>query len=159
MHLTTAATLPGFNGQIDCETTTVGVNGALDCLKKDDIIIPLNTRAGTPLATHNPVYTNLYRVKKIGREPATWAGATERDRHQILLDYSLNFNFQYKAAQSDPVDSSANIYKFYPPAAANQYHYAGECSNRGICNTKTGLCQCFPGYSEDNCGVVNAISN
>lgn len=166
LHLTQtlASPLPGFVGQIDCETTVVGVNGAKDCLKKDDYVIALstqNTNTANNALNRNPVYTNLYKVKKISREPfADNLITTEAQRHQLVLDYSLNYNFHYAGvAQTNAADSSANIYKFYPPAAAKQYHYAGECSHRGLCNTKTGLCQCFPGYSEDNCGVVNAISN
>ena len=30
-----------------------------------------------------------------------------------------------------------------------------DCSNRGICNYRTGLCTCFPGSWGDNCAQVS----
>jgi len=161
LFLTTAAASGSYNGQIDCETTTVGVNGALDCIKKDDHVIVIATQNDdeTVNAARNPVYVNMYKVKKISREPKVWDSDTEDMRQQILLDYGMNSEFLYLTGNAAPTDSSASVYKFYPPALANQYHYVGECSLRGLCNAKTGLCQCFPGYSEDNCAAVNAISN
>lgn len=161
LYLTTAAASGSYNGQIDCETTTVGVNGALDCIKKDDHVIVLATQNADASvnAARNPVYVNMYKVKKISREPKVLDSDTEAMRQQIVLDYGMNSDFLYLSGNAAPTDSSASVYKFYPPALANQYHYVGECSLRGLCNAKTGLCQCFPGYSEDNCAAVNAISN
>lgn len=37
-----------------------------------------------------------------------------------------------------------------PNYAGNQHNYA-ECSNQGICNTETGECECFPGYTGAGC--------
>lgn len=33
----------------------------------------------------------------------------------------------------------------------NEAHFYGECSNKGVCNRATGLCQCFPGYEGEGC--------
>jgi hypothetical protein len=157
-------TSDAYTGAIDCETTVIGSGGALDCIKKDDFVMLLNTQNDVQAAASNPVYPNLYQVKKISREAKTHdfipnLPDSEAVRRRLVLDYSLNFNHQWAGGNANPLDTAAQVYKFYPPPLANQYHYAGECSHRGICNTKSGLCQCFPGYSEDNCGVVNAISN
>jgi len=162
LFLTTSAPSGGYNGQIDCETTTVGTSGALDCIKKDDHVIVLatqNTDAANENADRNPVYVNMYKVKKISTEPKVLDSDDAATRQQIVLDYGMNSEFLYHGGNGVATDSSASVYKFYPPALANQYRYVGECSLRGLCNAKTGLCQCFPGYSEDNCAAVNAISN
>lgn len=37
-------------------------------------------------------------------------------------------------------------------ASGNKCHV--ECSNRGLCNTATGVCKCFDGYIGVNCGSL-----
>mmetsp|Transcript_25885 Transcript_25885/g.57316 ORF Transcript_25885/g.57316 Transcript_25885/m.57316 type:complete len:736 (+) Transcript_25885:55-2262(+) len=159
--------LPDFNGQVDCETAKAGVNGALDCLSKNDYVMVLSTASNVHNADDlaaNPVYPNIYQVKKISREDKSNDVTpvdvdSEMIRNQIVLDYSMNANFVWDGGNAVTTDTAAVMYKFYPPAAAEAYTYAGECSMRGLCNADTGLCACFPGYSSDNCGKVNSLSN
>jgi hypothetical protein len=245
----------GFVGQIDCETNKAGVNGALDCVEKGDMVMFINlgikdpkdgldpsdptatsnsgagasdsaalsslyqpsaasgyelrdslqkgltqgkcfsgtTATGVSYAAtsnlcpmsgaykptaaslmSNPVYPNIYTVEKIGRNPKDYSLIGDRDpsgdafkesmRHTATLDFALNGRFlhypNYKAYQSGSFlgaipASSATIYKFHPPTG---YNYVGECSNRGVCNSATGVCQCFSGYTGDNCGAVNSLA-
>jgi hypothetical protein len=35
---------------------------------------------------------------------------------------------------------------------------AAECSSRGICNSEDGVCECFSGYTGNNCGKQNALA-
>jgi hypothetical protein len=215
--------------------TTPGVSvGALDCLDYGDKVFFLNlgdhdttkcmatnTYRGnsyaasdnlackyTPTATSyatNPQYVNMYTVKKISFEPASYDTADlaaqvdlsiqgggkgvdamidstwESYRRQIVLDYAMNANYALiqglladattdttnnkgQAGSSSDValvDTGATVYKFYPPTLATTgttgYNYVAECSNRGICDSETGLCNCFPGYSGDDCGLVSSL--
>ncbi|TMW68528.1 hypothetical protein Poli38472_005996 [Pythium oligandrum] len=40
---------------------------------------------------------------------------------------------------------------FKPDAQGNEAHFYLECSNKGICDRSTGLCQCFDGYEGSAC--------
>lgn len=49
------------------------------------------------------------------------------------------------------------VYKFVPHADSN-YQYVAECANRGICDGESGVCECFPGYTNDNCDTQSSIA-
>ena len=159
-----------FHGNMDCETSPIGLHGQLDCINKGDKLMLIDTDPEPPSFRANSVYPNMYTVKKITRERKTFDSDPSRPddekvRNTITLDISLNTNFQWVGGtQTRPpylTDTTASVYKFHPdPTSADGgYLYATECSNRGICNTKTGQCQCFPGFSTDNCAVVNNLVN
>ncbi|KAL7692693.1 putative EGF-like domain-containing protein [Plasmopara halstedii] len=50
------------------------------------------------------------------------------------------------------------VYKVTPPANALKYNYVSQCSGRGICDTETGICDCFKGYTNDNCDTQNILA-
>ena len=39
----------------------------------------------------------------------------------------------------------------FPNADANEGHFYMECSNKGLCNRQTGICECFEGYTGTAC--------
>ena len=49
----------------------------------------------------------------------------------------------------------ARAYLFRPPLSLSSdvYTYVSECSNRGSCDTDSGVCSCFTGYAGDDCSV------
>jgi len=42
---------------------------------------------------------------------------------------------------------------------SNTAHYYMECSNKGICDRSTGLCECFPGYEGSSCQRASCPSS
>lgn len=153
----------GFKGQLDCETAPTGTYGSSECLDKDDYVVVINDDV-TYATSHasNPIYVNLYQVKKIFRADRNYASdpddtVNEYPRHQIVLDYGLNAKYTWAGYQATGVqDTSAALYKFTLPS--DGYEYNAQCSNRGLCDFSTGLCQCFSGHTDDDCGTQNALA-
>ena len=44
-----------------------------------------------------------------------------------------------------------------PDKQGDRHKYA-ECSNRGICDSETGICECFSGYTGQACDQMNALA-
>jgi hypothetical protein len=176
LHLSNQTTskshFDGYAGNIDCETNSIGENGARDCLNKNDwVMVFASGGTGVSDATalaSNPAYLNMYQVKKIFREDKSKRISadsytnpnSEKIRNQIKLSYSMNAAYQWHGGNTTATDASAWVYKFHPSTTNSDggYKYVAECSNRGICNTETGSCECFHGYTSDNCGTINALA-
>jgi hypothetical protein len=43
-------------------------------------------------------------------------------------------------------------------ATASTFQYVSQCSNRGYCDTGSGICKCYAGYTNDNCDTQNAVT-
>lgn len=175
----------GFDGDISCEE---GQNNAekfeyiMHCLNKTDIFTYLNF--ADPAA--NPPYINLYTATRLYTEKSKSTVANLRDKNSFngatdtanleeshFLTHSISTNLATNwavipdstafgtavgdVASDDMKGKSFKIYKFFP-AVASTYEYVAECSNRGICQTDMGLCQCFHGYTSDDCSVQNSIA-
>jgi len=137
---------------IDCETTTKDTAGRLACIQKGDYIMILDTKLDAT-TSNNPKYLNIYQVMKISRENRE--STPEITRYQIVLDNGVNARY---LKSNDAGTSNARIYKYTPPASPSRPDWAAQCSNRGICDTSTGICGCFPGYTGDDCSVLNALA-
>jgi len=144
-----------YFGQIDCETNPIATGFyANDCLNKEDIVFFLNTGGSATALATNPYFQNMYRVKKVFTDaPVLSLTASVAARQQIVLDFGVNAHYKYDSSAT--TTSAAYVYKFHPPTG---YNYVGQCSNRGVCDTTSGVCQCFHGYTGDNCGTIDALA-
>lgn len=79
-------------------------------------------------------------------------GVADKLWRRNLIVSDLNTNW----AQAYGTNGSFHIYRF-TPSAMRTYHYASECSNRGVCNAFEGLCDCFSGYAGDACQQQETI--
>jgi len=140
-----------YSHNVDCET---GVKtNILQCIQKGDYVMILDSLVELgSFVSNNPKYLNIYQVMKISRENRETT--PEMTRYQIVLDNGVNA--RYLKANGVGLTSNARIFKFTPPA--NAYSWAEQCSNRGICDTTTGVCGCFSGYTGDDCSVLNALA-
>jgi hypothetical protein len=131
------------------------------------------------ILNRNPPRINMYTVESIyTREIVAtelqvhagdhvYDGADELDkqlshmwRNVIKLDKSTNWGTGANivaASTSGDLLQGFRMYKFHP-AAASTYNYVAPCSNRGLCDSKSGICECFPGYGNDNCDEQNALA-
>jgi hypothetical protein len=116
--------------------------------------------------TVEKIYTKDYLAAEADVDSPEYDDATEVKqlsnmwRNVIKTDLSTNWgtgaNFVANNAGNDYIQGF-RIYKFHP-AAASTYEYVAECSNRGICDASSGVCNCFPGYGNDNCDEQNALA-
>merc|ERR1711965_89120 len=116
--------------------------------------------------TVEKIYTKDYLAAEVDVDSPEYDDATASEqlsnmwRNVIKTDLSTNWgtgaNFVRNDAANDYIQGF-RIYKFHP-AAASTYEYVAECSNRGICDSSSGVCTCFPGYGNDNCDEQNALA-
>merc|ERR1711937_1002598 len=60
---------------------------------------------------------------------------------------------------SDSTRTAARTCYIVPDANnANTLRVASQCSGRGLCDTTSGVCECFAGYTGDDCSIQNALA-
>lgn len=66
------------------------------------------------------------------------------DHSTVLIEGSTVFPFGITEGFPHMVDTAGNV-------AINSAHGYAECSNKGLCDRKTGQCECLPGYDGSAC--------
>merc|ERR1711865_1081403 len=49
-------------------------------------------------------------------------------------------------------------YEITESVTGSTYQYVSQCANRGSCDSSSGICKCFKGYSNDNCDTQNMLA-
>jgi hypothetical protein len=159
-----------------CETAFHAVE---PCLDKGDMLFVIDSNyyagefhtgaakrpnGGTPnypgSATHES--GNIYTIKKIYKEDPTVDTFKVEDRYRIVVDKNIPFDGSYTTSFTanltfHPTTNRGivNIFKFSPATTGN-YDFVASCSNRGTCDE--GTCECFKGYTNDNCDVQSSLA-
>lgn len=108
---------------------------------------------------------NMYKVVKISVEAPSPTTFITEDRYQIVVDKVINWDGSYTVrkgslglAPEDQLVGHQYIVKFTPDPTMGNYEYVQQCSGRGLCDTDSGLCECFSGYTNDNCDLQSSLA-
>jgi len=157
------------------------------CLNKTDLFTVINWELPSfnppyiNMYTAERIYTGNYKhsvSERFGISPGTAGNLIDQETQRSLelkeLHYQTHFintdiatnwgasvgNFKTTAGYTTDNDMGKpqfHIYKFFP-AVASSYEYVAPCSNRGICDQDAGVCDCFPGYTNDNCDTQSSLA-
>ncbi|EQC34731.1 hypothetical protein SDRG_07545 [Saprolegnia diclina VS20] len=73
---------------------------------------------------------------------------------------TVDRKFNGKALDGSAVSTASTFYILSTPtmSAPGTYTYVSQCSGRGLCDFGCGICQCFKGYTNDNCDTQNIFA-
>merc|ERR1719502_1666123 len=125
---------------------------------------------------------NMYEVVKVGKKGMSSVTPYVEDRFYFVVDKVINWDGSALAPRSSFEDGTLSaaalgytelgnlaypqsqkvglqsVVKFDVSNAAS-YEFVSQCSGRGLCNGDTGLCECFAGYTNDNCDLQSALAS
>merc|ERR1711907_631489 len=119
--------------------------------------IRVDTEAAPTTNVLTPGTFITHTVDRIYYETANADSATPT-QNGAIAKFTLNEIVSVELGETGnttKVDNSANraIYNDQRGTTENK-----ECSGRGLCDETSGLCQCFKGYTDDDCSRQNALS-
>jgi len=147
-----------------------GTNFA-SCVEKGDWLVLL----GSSGYASNPAYINFYQVERVNQydgltmqrelEPEDKGifGSNRTSNfmlNNLVVDQAVNFLRMPNVTKHTNANGDSNyinVYKFHPDVEST-YNVFAECSNRGLCDTSSGICECFKGYEGDACSIQSVTS-
>jgi hypothetical protein len=121
-----------------CDTNNTFVS---HCLQKGDMI--MFTNSDWSFSENDVATGEFYTITRVWTVLADTM--TGEDTYFISVDHTVNFDY-------------SDGYVYVLTEEDETYDYVTECSNRGYCNRDEGLCECFHGYTNDNCDTQSALS-
>merc|ERR1711871_1867275 len=127
---------------------------------------------GTPQSYHLGFAdtADLYTITKIWKAEETRTTdasaytvsgpiAAMEDKFRITVDKSINWDGSiYADPDGDNISNTGYVQVIkFTPATTCTFTYVSQCSNRGLCNTDDALCECFKGYTNDNCDTQSSL--
>jgi len=129
---------------------------------------------------------NIYTVTKVYSVPLSSSASTTdptvtsdttlgTPEEQTIVDtfvIEVDANFGWEGLKGDPENSDTALdgstwsdntgvvtLFHFTAGSADHYEYVSQCSNRGLCESGSGLCKCFSGYTGDDCSIQNALAS
>jgi hypothetical protein len=167
---------------VACETADSAVE---PCLDQGDMLFVVDTKnlvlsqnvsyAGNTFDSADNVADSgdLYTISKIYKEDpttSTFSLTGHEDRFRIVLD--KNIPFAGTTTSTSTATATATVGSFgmkadnvnvgvvglfkFTPATTGNYEFVSQCSGRGSC--VDGICECFKGYTKDDCGTQSAYA-
>merc|ERR1711871_1280818 len=81
-------------------------------------------------------------------------GGEGEGKHGLIQYIHLDSPVDGDASNVASVDSGLQV--FFDQRGTTE---EAECSNRGLCDQSTGICECFKGYTDDDCSRQDALSS
>eukprot|EP01038_Epipyxis_sp_PR26KG_P009300 gene9300-12530_t len=158
-----------YDGDISCENYANVAESVFHCLNRSDLFTLLNFE----YPEFNPPHLNLYTAKRIINTPYQYSTESRFSSapklnlnnemhymtHMVTTDIATNWGatIGLSGVSGNVGLPQFHIYKFFP-STASVYEYVAPCSNRGVCDTSSGLCQCFSGYTSDSCHEQSSVN-
>jgi len=129
------ATSLELNADVSCE---FGSSTVSNCLQKGDVITITNNAW-----SNGDVSGEFFTITRVWETPSSTTSGSLT--YWISVDHAISMDL-----------TKGRIHVL--TTGDETYEYVSQCSNRGLCNSEEGLCECFKGYTNDNCDMQSAIA-